>query len=69
MPIIGIRISPEYKQALMNCAKENDTTLSHVVRRLIYEYVGGVSPCETRTAASNAAQGGVLAYQKEENKE
>ena len=69
MNSIGIRLSPQDKQILAAYAKQNDTTISQIVRKLIREYVGGVSSTdETSTAASSAAQGRALAYQKEEKR-
>ena len=40
MQIVGIRLPLKIKRKLMKKAKEQATTVSQLVRRLVYDYLG-----------------------------
>jgi len=44
MTTIGIRLPKDEKEILVENAQRTDTTISQIVRKLIREYVGSVSP-------------------------
>ena len=59
MTTIGIRLPKGEKEILVENAQRTDTTISQIVRKLIREYVGSVSPsgetappCRKRRKAS-----------------
>ena len=57
MTTIGIRLPKGEKEILVENAQRTDTTISQIVRKLIRDYVGSVSPDgETASPAPDATQ-------------
>ena len=70
MTTIGIRLPKGEKEILVENAQRTDTTISQIVRKLIREYVGSVSPDgETAPPAPDATQSVAPASRVEMKKE
>lgn len=68
MASIGIRLPEQEKRELAALANRNDMTISQVMRKLIREYIDGVSQAKRTSCQANAASG-ALASQQEQRKE
>lgn len=64
MASIGIRLPEQEKKTLAAVASQQDMTISQVVRKLIREYIDGVSQAK-RTSCQACAASGALASQQE----
>ena len=70
MTTIGIRLPKGEKEILVENAQRTDTTISQILRRLIREYVGSVSPSgETAPPVPEATQSVAPASREEMKKE
>ena len=70
MTTIGIRLPKGEKEILVENAQRTDTTISQIVRKLIRDYVGSVSPDgETAPPAPDATQSVAPASKEEMKKE
>ena len=57
MTSIGIRIPEQEKEAFATIASQNDMTISQVMRKLIREYIDGVSQAKRTSCQAYAASG------------
>ena len=70
MTTIGIRLPKTEKAFLAEQAQRTDTTISQILRRLIRDYAGSVSPSgETATPSPEATQSVAPASREEQKKE
>ena len=69
MASIGIRMPEQEKEILAAIASQNDMTISQVVRKLIREYIEGVSQAKRFACQACAASGALASYQERRKKE
>lgn len=63
MTSIGIRLPESEKRILAAIASQNDMTISQVLRKLIREYIDGVSQAKRLACQANAASGVLASIQ------